>query len=73
MVVVFYSLNSFPPGSFGVELGFYQNWIKKNAPPNFYKEKGSSLLLIPHPAKAGTAGFIEKKFEKFVGVNVACR
>jgi hypothetical protein len=64
---------SFPNGGFSVEVELYNLRVKKNAPANFAKWHGAVPLLVPQPAKAGTAGFIEKNFEKFGGVNVACR
>ena len=64
---------SFPNGGFGVEVELYNLRVKKNAPANFAKWHGAVPLLVAQPAEAGAAGFIEKDFEKFGGVHIACR
>ena len=66
-------VNLFPPGSFGVEVGFDQNRIEENTTADFGKRQRSGFLLIPNPAQAWTAGFVEKNFEQLGRINVACR
>ena len=62
-----------PAGSLGVEVGFYNYWVEENPPANYGKRQRPGFLLVPQPAEAGAAGFIEKDFEQLGRVNVACR
>jgi hypothetical protein len=55
---------------FGIEAGFNQDGVKKNAPANFTKGQRSIPLLVSYPAKAGAAGFIKQNFQKPQRVNV---
>lgn len=66
-------LNPFASGGFGVEVELYKLRIKENTPPDFAKGHRPVPLLVAQPAKAGTAGFIEKNLKKLVSVNIACR
>jgi hypothetical protein len=65
-------LNPFAPSGFRVQVGFYKLWIEENPSANFAKGQRACFLLVTNPAKAGAAGFVEKDFEEFVRVNVAC-
>lgn len=62
-----------PSGSFGVEVCLYDYGVEENPPANFGKRQRSGFLLVPQPAKARAAGFVEKDFEQLGRVNVARR
>jgi hypothetical protein len=57
------SLQSFLSSGLGVQVGFYNLWVKKHSTANFAKWECAGFLLVTNPAKAGSAGFIEKDFE----------
>ena len=52
---------------------FDDHRVEENPPADFAKWDRVALLLVAKPTKAGPAGFIEKDFEEFDGVDVACR